>query len=56
MLSQANQEIRRHLDAAEARRRRPCQTDAPMRYLDWVLGRLESYRLRGETRVPPQFY
>jgi len=56
MLSQANQEIRRHLDAADARRQRPRETDAPMRYLDWVLGRLESYRLRGETRVPPQFY
>src|SRR5947209_6635472 len=55
MLSQANQEIRRCLDAAEARRRLRRETEMPMRYLDWVLGRLEAYRLQGETRVPLAF-
>jgi hypothetical protein len=55
VLSQANTEIRRFLDAAEERQRRKRETEAPMRYLDWVLGRLEAYRLQGQTRVPPAF-
>jgi hypothetical protein len=56
MLSQANLEIRQFLDAAQARRRLRRETEAPMRYLDWILGRLENYRLQGETRVPAAFY
>jgi hypothetical protein len=56
MLSQANHEIRRFLDAADTRRRLERETELPIRYLDWVLGRLETYRLQGETRVPPAFH
>jgi hypothetical protein len=55
MLAEANREIRKALETADAQRLAQQRSVAPLVYLDELIRRLEELQLKGTTELPGTF-